>query len=350
MPRMRILNCSEQSLFDMPPEFNSELRKKYFFFPKELCDYARNLRNASSRIGFLLSCGYFNASHNFYSNHDFYSRDIEYVKGVLQESDEFKPEEYSKSTRSRHELYILEYYGFKRFSKESEEFFYKEIELMVREQLKPKLIFWRCVDLINRHKTELPSSFKLTELITEAFNQRKNALELIIRNTLTVDERNLLDQLFIQDTPSQTASYRLTLLKKISQSTKPTKVRERVSDLSYLSEMYKLLTPVISALDLKHEGIRYFAGSVIKSQILQLRQRSDEGRYIHVIAFIVHQYFGYQDNLVDVLLTVVRTFQNSTQREHKDQCYDQRKSSNEKLSSLLDELDDNVFSLLRNLR
>jgi len=37
---------------------------------------------------------------------------------------------------------------------------------------------------------------------------------------------------------------------------------------------------------------------VIKSDIFQLNQRREEDRYVHVIAFITHQYYRLQDNLV----------------------------------------------------
>ena len=69
-------------------------------------------------------------------------------------------------------------------------------------------------------------------------NHRKKELAVIIEHVLQADARELLDALFIQShsldgepVPSKTASYKLTLLKKLSQSTKPSKVRERVADL-----------------------------------------------------------------------------------------------------------------------
>ena len=111
--------------------------------------------------------------------------------------------------------------------------------------------------------------------------------------------------------------YKLTLLKKLLQSKKPTQIKERASDLLYVSELYNNLKPLISILGLKYEGIRYFANSVIKSDIFQLNQRREEDRYIHVVAFIAHQYYRLQDNLVDTLLTAVKSFENSAKRDHK---------------------------------
>ena len=110
----------------------------------------------------------------------------------------------------------------------------------------------------------------------------------------------------------------MTLLKKLSQSTKPTQIKERTSDLFYISALYDNLKPLIPVLDLGYEGIRYFANSVIKSDIFQLNQRREEDRYVHVIAFITHQYYRLQDNLVDTFLTAVKSFENGAKRDHKE--------------------------------
>mgnify|MGYP005638583507 FL=1 len=197
---------------------------------------------------------------------------------------------------------------------------------MVRTHLKPKLIFLRCVDLLTRTRTSLPSYYQLSKIILIALNQRKWKLADLIDQELTQDTRFLLDGLFVQgaenSVTSQYSRYKLTLLKKLSQSTKPTKVKERVDDLFYLQELFGRMENVLPALNLGHEGIRYYANSVIKADIFQLNQRAHEYRYLHVIAFITHQYYRLQDNLADVLLTVMQSYQNTVTREHRDWCYE----------------------------
>jgi hypothetical protein len=47
---------------------------------------------------------------------------------------------------------------------------------------------------------------------------------------------------------------------------------------------------MLDALALNHEGIAYYANSVIKSEIFQLARRDQEDRYLHLVAFIAHQY------------------------------------------------------------
>ncbi|MCP4458057.1 MAG: DUF4158 domain-containing protein, partial [Cytophagales bacterium] len=155
----------------------------------------------------------------------------------------FDQEQYTKSTRLRYEHFILEFYGFKRFDKPAMKIITVEISKMARAQLKPKLIFWRCVDLMIREKVQIPGYRRLADLILSALNQRKRDLGSLIQQTLTLETKSLLDDLFLQTSSednqsilSRTARYKLTLLKKLSQSTKPTKVKESVADLQLLEE------------------------------------------------------------------------------------------------------------------
>ena len=69
------------------------------------------------------------------------------------------------------------------------------------------------------------------------------------------------------------------------------------------------LDGILSVLDLGVAGIRYHAGSVMKARMFQLQQRSETDRYIHAAAFVVHQFFRSQDNLVDIWLSVMASFQ-----------------------------------------
>lgn len=133
----------------------------------------------------------------------------------------------------------------------------------------------------------------------------------------------------------QTSAYKLTLMKKLSQSTKPSKVKERAGDLALVERLYQLLKPVLDELALNQDGIQYYTRSVIKAQIFQLTRRQEKDRYLHLLAFIVHQYHRLQDNLVDVLLSSLQSFQIGALREHKEQCYVRRELRNKSLKALI---------------
>lgn len=90
----------------------------------------------------------------------------------------------------------------------------------------------------------------------------------------------------------KTAAYKLTLLKELSQSTNLSKIKGCAANLEVMAGLYDRLQPVLQALDLNCDGIRYYANSVIKSEIFQVARRADEDRYLHVIAFIA--FIAYQ--------------------------------------------------------
>jgi hypothetical protein len=95
---------------------------------------------------------------------------------------------------------------------------------------------------------------------------------------------------------------------------------------------------------------RIYLGSVARMRTTDLHRRADEDIHVHLVAFIAHQYYRLHDNLVDVLLTSVQTFENATLREHRDWCFDERKRHEHATESLLADLDASVFQILRQIR
>ena len=114
--------------------------------------------------------------------------------------------------------------------------------------------------------------------------------------------------------------------------------------------LYRQLEGILGILDLGHAGIRYFAGSVMKAEVFQIQRRETNDRYIHATAFVAHQYFRIQDNLADMFLSVMASFQTAATREHKDRLFEQRKAQNQQLKTVVDELDASVFGLLQEIR
>ena len=137
-------------MFDNPPVFNSGERKRFFNFPNSLKEKAATLRKPSTKVGFLLACGYFKAAKKLFRPEVFHQNDIGYVARSLNlESKQFASEHYVQSTRHWHQEIIMEFYGYRRFDETSLQIIEHEISSMMRSQLKPKLIFWRCLDILN---------------------------------------------------------------------------------------------------------------------------------------------------------------------------------------------------------
>jgi len=348
MPRMNILSTSEKDEFDTPPIFNSASRKKFFDLSADIMEEVTKLRTPANKIAFVLAYGYFKAGKRFFSPKRHHRSDIEYVSRKLGFApDLFNPAAYPQRTAHYHQALILTLSGFKVWNTDTENFIYQEICSMALSNLKPKLIFWRCVDLMIRERIQIPGYNRLSDLIIKVLQSRKEELTAIARSALTSDVEQLLNELFVQtETNSQNSPYKLTTLKKPSQSSKPAKVNERVSDFMFLENLHKKLQPVFGVLNLDHEAIRYYAGSVIKSEVFQMARRSEEDRTIYMIAFIAHQFFSLHDNLVDVFLSTVTTFENTASREHKEQCFERRKEQARSMQRLMNKIETDVFGVL----
>jgi hypothetical protein len=349
MPRMQILTTQEQENFDKPPLFDHMQRKQFFDFPKKLLDIARGLRNPVNQIGFLLLCGYFRASKKFFLSQDFKERDIAVVANILGYCvSAFIISDYSKTSRIRHQQMIAKYYGFQSFGKTVKSMLKHEINSMSSHYLKPRLIFDRCSDIIIQKHIILPESGTICELILQSLQSHKQALMLRIINQLTPENSTLLDSLFTRDDEEQ--SYRLTLLKKLSQSTRPAKVREYVADFYIITQLHEKLSETLDMLKLGQVGIRYYAGSVMRSQIFQIQQRSQADRYIHAVAFIAHQYYRMQDNLVDIFLNVMTAFQTTIANERKEKALAEQSLKQNQLKALIQNLETGLFSVMREIR
>ena len=349
MPRMRILSSSEQEAFDVPPVLGHQERKKVFHLPKALMDMAGKLRTPASQIGFVLVSGYFRTAKRFYLPWDFHQRDIEIAARMLGlQSSEFSPDAYTKQTRSRHHQLILDFHGFVPFDQRMEKALKAEIATMARTHLKPRLIFDRCVDFLVQRRVQVPRSGILLELIRSGLPAHKADLIDLMETKLTADTRSLLDSLFT--TPEDQNRYRLTLLKKLSQLTKPTKIREAIANYETLNTLHNQLHDTLTTLDLGVAGLRYYAGSVLRSEVFQIHRREENDRYIHAAAFIGHQFYRTQDNLVDLWLSVMASFQTTANRMHNERLLDQRKAQQKQLKVVVDDLDSSVFGLIRDIR
>jgi len=214
VPRMNILNTVEQEAFESAPVFNSFQRKQYFDFPQAIQQAAACLRTPANQLCFLLSCGYFKASKRFFPTRTFHPRDVEYVAGWTGlQPEEIKLDSYPKGTSSRHREFILDFYGFKPFRPHGRPLLAEEIARQVRSQIKPKVIFWRCVDVLMREKIEVPGYFSVAAQILRAIKSHNQMLAATIERTLDPAARTVLDDLLTQEplagdtVPGKTSAY-----------------------------------------------------------------------------------------------------------------------------------------------
>ena len=202
-------------------------------------------------------------------------------------------------------------------------------------------------------KVAPPSYAVLRTLILEAVNDHKAGLIRIINQTLPGSTRLLLEALLTKKLTKHGTTinrYQLTLLKRCSQSTQPSQITNSLADLKCLQVLYRRVFPVMQRLALTHTGIRYYAHSVLKSEIFQMTRRTEDDRYLHLMAFIIHQYYRRHDALIDIFLKTVQRAVSATQRDHKTISYERREETTHLVQTFLGRLDDQFLAIVTTIQ
>lgn len=326
---IKILNKVDIELFESSPSFNSAERKKYFHPSEWLKSTISEYDTDTNKVGFVLMFGYFQATKRFVPTKYFARRDIESVSNRLNikvESIDFTG--FHRQTIMRYKKIILKHFGYSAFDDESRQLVIKEAVLLVKKQLKPKSVFLLLIQLILSKRIEIPRYHMLSEIITNAFNEFEKSLAKKIESYLEPAHQKLLDTLLERennDIPSATIKrYKWTLLKRISQSTRASKVKENIKDLQTIHEIFYSIQSVVEKMDLSPTIIHYYANWAKKARIFHIVSKSEWKRHLYFLTFIIHQYYVLQDVLVDTLLSSVQSAKNSALREHKETYFEKR--------------------------
>jgi TnpA family transposase len=349
----KILSKADIKEFELPPIFNFEERRKFFNLPQWADGFVEELRTPTNKVGFILQLGYFSAVNRFFVSNKFYSRDVEYIcKRYEIMIEQVNLTTYVRGNFDRHQRIILERLGFKKFDDQCQDLLKNEAVLLCANQTRPRVMFMSLVDFLISKRIEIPTYYSIADVITEALKQFERSLVASIQKHLSADERRLLDDLLEIGKPTGVGEmkeslshiYRITLLKRSNQSTKPGKIKENIKDRECLKELFDKSEHIAEQLNLSAGAIRYYANLAIKSQVFQISRR-EESRYLLLIAFVIHQYYRLNDTLVDVLIQSSQTTKNSALRNAKDKLYEARQSRHQLLDEVSKAMSDQLTVL-----
>jgi TnpA family transposase len=355
MPRMQILTAAEHQAFETPPVFSPTEREMFFHISESLQELLAPLRSPTNGVCLVLTVGYFRATKRFFAV-PFPQADVAYVAHQLGYTpDQIDLAAYdAKATASRHRRLTLDYLGFRPFNGQARQEIAQEIHRMIRAQMRPKAMLLQVLKLLETRKTEIPTAYALTELITHESQQHRRALTATIEAHLSPMHRALLDALLdkqesLWQLEPHVQRYKLTLLKRFSQSTKPAKIRANVEDLRILRPLYHEVEAVVHALDLTPEGVRYYANAVLKSRIFQVSRRADDDRHLHLVCFIAHQFLRLHDVLIDILLLAVQSTLHACEREYKERYCRGRPDQRHALHTLVEDVNEGISTPLAHI-
>ena len=350
MPHVKILNQNDINTFETPPKFNIEERNHFFHLSEWEHELVESFRTPTNKVGFILQLGYFKATNKFFSTRNFHQVDIEFVANRFNvQMDTIVLSEYIKTTFERHKETILNHLGFRKFNRQAKKLLIKEALALCSKQIKPRLMFINLIEFLRNQKTEIPNYHTFAEIITNTLRDFEKTLIDSIETNLSSKEKQLLDELLefgdeYLDGEKQGAKikrYKITLLKKSNQSTKPSKIKENILDLQSLNSLFKEIEPIINEINLSPELIQYYAQIVIKSRGFQMSRRKNR-KYLLLIAFVVYQFYNLNDILIEVLMQAVKNTLNTSERDHKENFYNQRKEKNKKFNSFSKKITDHL--------
>jgi TnpA family transposase len=187
-------------------------------------------------------------------------------------------------------------------------------------------------DILIKQKVEVPSYHTLYTVISQEMKLHQKHLNQTIEQGLTKQQKMLLNSLLNKDGGNR---YRLTLLKRFSHSTKPAKIKSNIEDLMVLRELFQSVEPVVKALQLTYEGLKYYAYAALKFDVFQMVRRLDKERYLYLLAFITHQYYTLQDMLIDALVQTVTSAENQTLKHQREAVFATRKTKTQTIEKVL---------------
>jgi TnpA family transposase len=352
---IKIISNNEKKAFDFPPIFSDKEREHFFDIPEWAKELLNLFRTTINKVGFIIQLGYFRAANKFFEPKRFYQQDIEFVTNMMNYPvKEIRLEKYIHTTYERHQSIILNNLGFRRFDEKARNFLEKEAFSLSTNQIKPRSIFLSLVDFLRSKKIEVPSYYAISQIITDVLKSLEQNILNLIEKHVSEYHKKILDNLLSVSEEYLTEDkedlklkrYKISLLKKNSQSTRPSKIRENIIDLQCLRELFVNLQPAIQALDLSPEIVQYYAQVVIKSQIFQIARR-DSSKYLYLISFVIYQYFRLNDLLVDTLIQSVQSAINTALRDHKEEFYKKRHYKHQNIKQLSENVSNHLNILYK---
>ncbi len=312
MTRLVFLSPNEKRKFDSPPTFNKEQRPAYFVVSDDIRRTLSNLHTTTNKVGFLLQLGYFKNAGKFFVPTMFRRKDINFVKQLLNITEDIDFGHYPPARMVQHRSRIMELLGWKSFNESSTALVADHVQMLAQQQLQPDQIFIATVDFCWKQRIEIPTYHQLSTVITDSFNIVES--KLLSSLSLQAAERAALDALMTN--PHDHWRPLLSEIKHVNQSLRAQNIQQNVNACQTLASYFCQFQSVFETLELSDQATEYYSTWVLKAKLTQLKQFPDpQKRYLHLLAFIKHQYFIRQDVLMDIFLKSVRTATNAVNKQ-----------------------------------
>ena len=336
--KLVILSPSEKKRFDSPPKFNADEQTIYFALNNDILHILDKLRTVTNKVGFLLQLAYFRSHGKFYTANQFRQRDIDYVIRLLGlNANQLDFDKYQKRIPALHRKKILARLGWRALDQTAQTEIFEHLLWHVKNQHSPKQLFLIVIDYCWQHKIELPSYNQIALWITQAYNENESTIVTQLKALINRKHEKLLTELVSVDNDNKRKFQRapITQLKQINQSLRPSDIQENVKTFILIKTYFDEFQLIYKELDLSDQATEYFAIWVQKAENFQINSFSNKYKlYLHLLAYIKHQYFTRQDVLIDIFLKSVQSTLNTAKKQLLIQEKENRSSRNKAIKQL----------------
>ena len=339
MTRLAILSANERIRFDEPPKFTAEERSAYFSLNNEDLSLVKELRNPTTKVGFVLQLGYFKSNGKFYTSEQFRRPDIEFIAKMLcLDSEKMDFSSYQKKISTDHRKKILSLLKWQAFNKSQHKKIDAYVNWLVQRQLSLKQISLSIIDFCWQNKIELPSYRIMSVIITDAYNRFENGLVNMLAKQLKKPQIKKLNELAgieKESNKSRMSRPPITLIKNINQGLRPMDIQENIDAFNIFKAYFHEFKEVINTLQLSDQATEYFATWVQKAKTSQLNSFSDKNKlYLYLLCYIKHQFYYRHDVLVDIFLKSTQTAVNFAKNKLHDFEKENRSERNKAIKKL----------------
>jgi hypothetical protein len=298
------------------------------------------LRTATNKAGFMLQLGYFKANGKFFTAERFRQKDIEYVAKILGlDINKINLSKYQKKIPQDHRKKILTMLCWSPLDASQQKQLAEQISWHTKNQLSPKQILLSIINSCWQNKIEIPSYNQLAVMITKTYNQRESYLTKKLSKRIKKHDEQALNTLVgISKSGKPKARMQrppITQLRNINQSLRPTGIQENIKAFKTIKSYFYQFQGAINQLALSDQATEYHATWVQKAETFQLSNFSNKNKlYLHLLAYIKHQFYFRQDILVDIFLKSVRAAINTANKQLQNKENSTRSERNKTIKKL----------------
>lgn len=339
MTKLVILSGNERVRFDEPPRFTAEERSAYFSLNNEDLNLVEELRNPTTKAGFVLQFGYFKSNAKFYTSEQFRRSDMEFIAKMLcLDPEKIDFSSYQNKTPIDHRKKILSLLKWQSFDESQHKKIEGYVVWLVQRQLSLKQIFLSIIDFCWQNKIELPSYYTMSVIITDAYNRFESGLIKILVKQLKKPQIKKLNDLAgarKETEKSRMSRPQITLIKNINQGLRPMDIQDNIDAFNIFKEYFNEFKEVIDALKLSDQATEYFATWVQKAKTSQLNSFSDKNKlYLYLLCYIKHQFYYRHDVLVGIFLKSTQSAVNFAKNKLRDFEKENRSERNKAIKKL----------------